>query len=111
MKQLYNDGTVARLAAELAVDIESWTARRATGFHGFKRDTTRDKNRFEVRLSAQVDPEGRLGSGAGSKLVSLLYCSSDVEAAAAWDLALLWRRHHLPAMKIIVHTPNFNTDR
>ena len=111
MKQLRCDGTLASIAAQLAVDLNREAEKRATGFHGFFEDSRKGRSAYKPRLWALVDSEGRPDSGADSKQFVLLTCSSDVDAAAAWDLAILWRDHHLPAMKKKVLTPNFSTSR
>ena len=111
MKQLQGDGTLASIAAEVAVHLHRAAAKQATRFHGFYEDSRKGRTAYLVRLTAMFDSEGRSDSGAGSKSVSLLSCSSDMDAAAAWDLAILWRDHHLPAMKKKVLTPNFSIGR
>ena len=107
LKQLRCDGTLASIAAQLAVDLNREAEKRATGFHGFREDSSQ----FQVRLTAQLDPDGRPDGEATKKTVNLLYCGSNLDAAAAWDLAALWRRHRLPLTKTRVLALNFSTDR
>ncbi|GAB4817024.1 hypothetical protein N2152v2_004070 [Parachlorella kessleri] len=47
----------------------------------------------------QLRDDGTLASIAAQLAADLDSGASEVEAAAAWDLAVLWRSHHLPALK------------
>jgi hypothetical protein len=114
MQELRDARTLASLAAELNMAslelvgcIPATNLSAATSYKGIW--ATGGGPSYRTTLNVGLGSDGRPLQGSKMRGVCLVSGMSGPEAAAAWDLGMLWRGHHLPASKKA--SSNFSIDR
>lgn len=108
LRGLRDGGALASTAAALGL-ASAAQQEEGTGAAAFKGVAPSGKDTFYTRVRLH-DDAGRPQPGATHPQRSIVSGCSAPEAAAAWDLGVLWRRHHSPNNTDTVFY-NFTTGR